>query len=256
MSAESKPSSFEAVLAAFAFVATFALGYGQWRLAIRQNEQDVKIERQREEFQRSLLEALRDADEKRAADSLELQVITLVSPHLPRLRESGREASTSQRIVTAAAELLSARGRPGLSQMADRIREKDPPAAGSNPPAAVAPLAEAPSPANVWLVLLATLPGDDLKIAEGVANDKLRAAKDLGMTPAVSIYRTRIKGRYVVALGKPLGRAAALELAAQARRKNLSADAFAEPDGGWELTGTAPFPAQIKSASVEQDPDR
>ena len=45
-SAEQKPSSFEAVFAAYVVVATFVLGYGYWRLATRQNEQDVKIEQQ------------------------------------------------------------------------------------------------------------------------------------------------------------------------------------------------------------------
>jgi len=46
-------------------------------------------------------------------------------------------------------------------------------------------------------------------------------------------------------------RSAALAAAAQARRRNLSADAFAEQDGGWELTGTAPFPTDVRSASAE-----
>jgi len=73
----------------------------------------------------------------------------------------------------------------------------------------------------------------------------------VGMMPLVSIYRTKLKGRYVVALGKPTERSDALVTAAQARQKNLAADAFAEPDGGWELTGTAPFPSGTRSASAE-----
>ncbi len=176
-------------------------------------------------------------------------MITLVSPHLARLRESGREAAASQRIVAAAAELLSSRGRPGLEQMVERIREQQTPPVGKPEPqtAAEQPAPEK-SPASAWLVLLATLPGTDRKAAEEVANGKLRAAKDLGMASAVSIYRTRLKGRYVVALGKPVDRSAALALAAQARRNSLSGDAFAESDDGWELTGTAPFPTEIRSA--------
>jgi hypothetical protein len=85
MSAESKPRSFEAVIAAFAFVVCFALAYDYWKLASRQNEQDARIEQQREEFHRLLLQVQRDTDGIRAADNFELQLISLVSPHLPRL---------------------------------------------------------------------------------------------------------------------------------------------------------------------------
>ena len=56
MPGESRPSSFEAVFAAYAVVATFALGYGHWRLATRQNEQDAKIEQQRQEQQAAVLD--------------------------------------------------------------------------------------------------------------------------------------------------------------------------------------------------------
>jgi hypothetical protein len=253
--AESKLSSFEAVVAAFTFVAIFALGYCHFRVSLRQDEQEARIERQREEFERSLQKALSDADEKRATDSLELQLLSLASPHLSRLRDSGPEAATSQRIVAAAGELLAARGRPALSLMVDRIREQSAPreenasAVASDPRPTIE--ASPNTPSNEWLVLLATLPGNELKVAEQVANDKLRVARDLGLEPPVSIYKTRLKGRYVVALGKPVARSAALAIADRARRANLAVDAFAEPDGGWELTGTAPFPAEAKSASIE-----
>jgi hypothetical protein len=100
-------------------------------------------------------------------------------------------------------------------------------------------------------VLLATFPGNDRKKVEDVANDKLRVAKDLGITPIVSVYKTRLKERYVVVLGEPVDRSRALARAAWARRGNLSLDAFAEPDDGWELTGTAPFPTAVGSASLQ-----
>jgi hypothetical protein len=252
MSAEAKkPSSFEAVIAAFAFVVSFAFAYGYWRLATRQSEQDSRFEQQRDELQRSLFRLQADLESGRAADNLELQVITLVAPHLSRLRESGREAMASQRIVDAAAELLAARGRPGLRQMAEKIRERGAPVETPDAQARIDAAAPAKAPSNPWLVLLATLPGTDLGAAEEVANEKLRTAKDVGMMPLVSIYRTKLKGRYVVALGKPTERSDALFTAAQARQKNLAADAFAEPDGGWELTGTAPFPSGTRSASAE-----
>jgi len=172
--AESRPSSFEAVFAAYAVVATFALGYGYWRLATRQNEQDAKIEQQRQEQQAAVTRLQREADDKRATDDLEIQVISLASPHLSKLRESGREAASSQRIVAAAAELLSSKGRPALAQMAEMIRAESAPITRSRPRTTVEePVASMTLP-DAWLVLLATLSGDDLKLAEGVANEKLR----------------------------------------------------------------------------------
>src|SRR5262249_14983549 len=177
----------------------------------------------------------------RAADNLELQVFTVVAPHLAKLRETGPQAVTSQRIVVAAADLLAARGRPGLRSMGEKIREQGAPAEGSDAPAKTVASALVKAPADPWLVLLATFPGTDLKAAEDTANVKLRAAKDLGMAPLVSVYKTKRMGRYVVALGKPANRSQALVAAARARGRNLAADAFAEPDGGWEVAGTAPF---------------
>src|SRR2546430_14163163 len=77
--AESRPSSFEAIFAAYAVVATFALGYGYWRLATRQNEQDARIEQQRQEQQAAVTRLQREADDKRTTDDLEIQV------HLSRI---------------------------------------------------------------------------------------------------------------------------------------------------------------------------
>src|SRR2546425_949261 len=95
--AEPKPSSFEAVFAAYVVVATFVLGYGYWRLATRQNEQDVKIEQQRQEQQAALSRLRQEADDKRAADDFEIQGISLASPHPWKLTQSGRGASASTR---------------------------------------------------------------------------------------------------------------------------------------------------------------
>src|SRR3954470_3965473 len=247
---ESTLSPFQAVIAAFTAVATFALGYEYWRLSVRQDEQDARIERQREEFERSLFSMERDADEKRGAAELELQLVSLVSPHLGKLGESGREAAPSQRIVAAAADILAARGRPALSQMVEKIREQRAPSAA---PASQLAAAGPASPPETWLVLLATLPGTNRKAAERVADDKFRAAKNVGLTSLVSIYKTKLKSRYVVALGKPADRSAAVVSAARARRANLAADAFAEPDGGWELMGTAPFATEIGSAFISSE---
>src|SRR5439155_20404965 len=111
MPAESRPSSFEAVFAAYVVVATFALGYGYWRLATRQNEQDARIEQQRQEQQAAVTRLQREADDKRATDDLEIQVISLASPHLSKMRVAGRAAAPSMRIVAAVAGCLSAEGR-------------------------------------------------------------------------------------------------------------------------------------------------
>lgn len=249
MSAEPKPTPVESVFAAFVVVATFALGYGYWKLATRENELDIRLEQQREEFQRALIHSECEAEARRAADAFELQMISLVSPHLAKLPDSGRESTASQRIVAAAAELLSARGRPALAQIADQIREHGRAAENPEPQPQIDPSVAAKPPSMPWLVLLATLPGTDLDVAQRVANDKLRAAKELGMMPLVRIYKTRLKGRYVVVLGKSSDRSGALAAAAEARRQNLSADACAEKDGGWDLVGTAPFPIEVGSAS-------
>src|SRR2546427_2252297 len=135
--AEPKPSSFEAVFAAYVVVATFVLGYGYWRLAPRQNEQDVKIEEQRQEQQAALSRLRQEADDKRAADDFEIQVISLASPHLWKLTQSGREAATSQRIVAVAAGLLSSKGRPALAQMGEKIPAAGASIARTQPPAGV-----------------------------------------------------------------------------------------------------------------------
>jgi hypothetical protein len=245
MPVEPKPSPFEAVFAAYVVVATFVLGYGYWRLATRQNQQDAKIEQQRHEDQRASVKLERETDERRALDNLEVQLLSLAAPHLSKLRESGREAATSQRIVAAAADILSSKGRPGLAQMVEKIRAESAPVARSEP-RTPEPVASTPLP-SAWLVLLATLPGDDLTLAERVANEKLQAAKGLGSASTVSIYKTKLKGRYVVVLGNPAEKSAALAAAAEARQRSLSPDAFAEPDGGWELIGNAPFAGEIKT---------
>ena len=103
------------------------------------------------------------------------------------------------------------------------------------------------SPAN-WLVSLATLPGGDAQLAKRVANAKMEAARASGIAAGVSIYRTTIKNRFVVSLGRPLVKDAALALAAEARRVNLASDAFAEQISGWQAVGTAPF--AIETASL------
>src|SRR2546422_11335083 len=97
--AEPKPSSFEAVFAAYVVVATFVLGYGYWRLATRQNEQDVKIEQQRQEQQAALSRLRQEADDKRAAADLEIPRISPASPHPWKLTQSGRAAATSHPIL-------------------------------------------------------------------------------------------------------------------------------------------------------------
>src|SRR5438445_12959007 len=102
MPAESRPSSFEAVFAAYVVVATFALGYGYWRLATRQNEQDARIEQGRQEQQAAVTRLQREADDKRATDDLEIQVSARASPHLTQLGEPGGEAATSHRVLSPA----------------------------------------------------------------------------------------------------------------------------------------------------------
>src|SRR2546428_13608326 len=95
--ADPKPSSFGAVFAAYVVVATFVLGYGHWRLATRQNEQDVKIEQLRQEQQAALSRLRQEADDKRPAGDLGIQVISPAPPHLWNLAESARKAGAAPR---------------------------------------------------------------------------------------------------------------------------------------------------------------
>jgi hypothetical protein len=248
MADDRKPSSFEAVIAAFAVATTFVLGFGYWHLATRQNEQDARFEHERRRQDEALANLARTLEERRAADNLESQVFSVVAPHLSRLRDAGRDASNAQSIVAAAAELLAAKGRPGLLQLTKKLQETAAPAR--------APVEAAPQPvasadrSGRWLVLLATVPGDAAEEAERIANIKLELANSLGIAKAVSIYRTTLKKRYVVALETPLARREAIALAAEARRQKLAGDAFAEQVAGWEHIGTAPFPTDRKSASL------
>jgi len=62
------------------------------------------------------------------------------------------------------------------------------------------------------------------------------------MTFSVALYKTKVSQKYAVVLGTGLDRSAALTLAAEARHRQLAADAFAQQDRSWDPAGTAPFP--------------
>jgi hypothetical protein len=108
-----------------------------------------------------------------------------------------------------------------------------------------------PSASDGWLVSLATLRTGDARVAEYVANAKVTVARDLGMPFMVGVYRTKRTGWFVVGLGRLLAKGAARALAAEARRTDLAADAFATVADDWELVGTAPFPIGVTSVSLE-----
>src|SRR5207245_401530 len=106
-------------------------------------------EQLRQEQQAALSRLRQEADDKRAADDFEIQVISLASPHLWKLTQSGREAATSQRIVAAAAGLLSSKGRPALAQMVEKIRAESDPIARSEPCDVWEVIGTAPFPTDI-----------------------------------------------------------------------------------------------------------
>ena len=75
-----------------------------------------------------LTEEHNEAEGKRAADTIEVQVMTLVAPQFGQLRDVDQKGETSRRIVLAAATFLSEPpyGRSGLAKIFWSIIDKNP----------------------------------------------------------------------------------------------------------------------------------
>jgi len=168
---------FEVGVAACGVIVTVILGYGQCALAKQQRSQEERLEVQRREHeaqleqqkrghQLALAEMQRQAEDRRAADNIEVQVISLVSPHFSRLAGTDKQARrTSSKILAAAADFLSSKQRPGLAQMTDKILE-DTPGIRSDVRTKIEEAVVIPNAASTWYVVLASLPGSDLKLAQ------------------------------------------------------------------------------------------
>jgi hypothetical protein len=207
-------SRFEAAIAAAAVIVTAMLGVGQLRISQRQTAQ--------------------------AEDAIEVQVMSMVAPHLPKLRGCDKEAETSGKIVQAAADYLTARQKTGLAVIHSHIIDES----DCQTVQAKARAAEATIPASEgapWYAVLASLPATDTATAQRTANDKLNAARQAGLDQRVALYKTKVSNNLAVVIGGQMARPAALDLAQAARRRGLAADAFAQQDRSWTFVGEAPF---------------
>ena len=209
---------FEVFVAALGVTVTGVLGYGQWQLGEQQN---------------LILANQTTTAERRSVDTIEVQVMTLVSPHLSVLGSKTPEGKRSERVVLAAAEYLSDQfGRASLAKMAAKISEgnKD----ISEPVRTRLEEASQAAPkSRTYFTVLASLPGNNLAAARITAKEKLKKAKVAGLDQAISIYKTKLSNNYAVVIGGELSEADARSLAAAARSAGLADDSFHQIDKEW-----------------------
>jgi len=167
---------FQIYVAAVGVLVTGILGYGQCRLGQQQNE---------------ILNNQAAAAKANAIDTIEVQVMTLVSPHLGLLGSDSDAAKRSEGVVLAAAEYLSDQyGRTSLAEMAAEISEAS--ATVSTPTRTrLEEAREAPPDSPTYFTVLASLPADNLDAARAVANSKLAAARGFGVDAPIQIYKTK-----------------------------------------------------------------
>ena len=165
--------------------------------------------------------------------------MTLVAPHLAKVRGTGADAESSQRVVLAAADYLSSKHkRTALAEMYQHIVADDPtikPDIRVRVIEATATVSES----ALWYAVLASLPGNDLNAARRIANKKSQMAGSGGFGQPVQIYRTKISDNYAIVLGGQMRRSDAVSLASAARQKGLAPDAFAQQDRSWTFVENA-----------------
>lgn len=219
---------FEITIAALGMIVTGMLGYGQIRVSQEQNRQE---------------ESQKATEEKRAADDVEVKVMTMVAPHFLDISKPGENFEASLRVIESAATYLTERhSRPGLALMATQIARGN----KAVPQEVQTRLQEAtvvplPSTTRKWFAVLASLPASDLTPAQTFANERLQQLKNTGLNVEIQLFKTKISNNYAVVVGGPLERNDAIELASQARSKGLARDAFVQQDRDWTFVGKAPF---------------
>jgi hypothetical protein len=217
---------FEISLTAIGLAVTAILGYGQLRVSEAQHDQAA-----RQQVEES----------KRAVDNIEVQVMSLVAPHLGNLAKQSGDFKSSQKVVLAAAEYLSTKhNRTALASMAAKISENNQ-SVPIEVRTRIQEATEAVSPAGKWFAVLASLPASDLPAAKEVANKKLKQAQSVAPGTSVKIYKTKLSNNFAIVLEGPVERKKALDLALLARSSTLAKDAFAQQDREWVTVGTAPF---------------
>jgi hypothetical protein len=173
------------------------------------------------------------AEERRASDNVEVQVIALVAPRFSELGGSDEKAKTSQRVVLAAASYLTDQyQRTGLAKI---YREILPPSADLNIQVGAAEATEPATAESPWHVVLASLAANDKSAACKMAHEKLKIAQSEGLPEKIRLYRTKISDNYAVVIGEPMSRLDAVSLAVSARNKGLAEDTFAQQDRSWTL---------------------
>jgi len=93
---------------------------------------------------------------------------------------------------------------------------------------------------GLWYTVVASLPPDDLKGACKIAQGKLLLSQQADIAHQVKIFKTKESDVYAVVIGDKMFRSDALALAADARKKGVARDAFAQQDRSWTYVSDVP----------------
>ena len=93
---------------------------------------------------------------------------------------------------------------------------------------------------GLWYTVVASLPPDDLKGACKIAQGKLLLSQQADFAHQVKIFKTKESDVYAVVIGDKMTRSDALALAADARKKGIAMDAFAQQDRSWTYVSDVP----------------
>ena len=93
---------------------------------------------------------------------------------------------------------------------------------------------------GLWYTVVASLPPDDLKGACKIAQGKLLLSQQADIAHQVKIFKTKESDVYAVVIGDKMTRSDALALAADARKKGIATDAFAQQDRSWTYVSDVP----------------
>lgn len=210
----------EIIITVLGLIITAILGYGQWNLGQQQN---------------MILSNQNAATEKRSIDTIEVQVMSLVSPHLKLLGLNSPEAERSERIVLVAAEYLTNNfGRTSLAEMAAKISGESE-TVNIYVQTRLEEARQVPPKIRSYFTVLASFPTDDLITVRDDARKLLSHASLIGLNHNISIYRTKISNNYAVVIGGQLDEASARSLAAKARTSGLAKDSFHQINKEWQF---------------------
>jgi len=178
--------------------------------------------------------------------------MTLVAPHLAKVRGTGADAESSQRVVLAAADYLSSKHkRTALAEMYQHIVADDP---TIKPDIRVRVIeaecalskqsARYRSDRNRFgertlVRCLGLTARKRPKRCSPYCKQKKSNGRIRRIRSTVQIYRTKISDNYAIVLGGQMRRSDAVSLASAARQKGLAPDAFAQQDRSWTFVENA-----------------